>query len=197
MNIKIVLGLGLMLFCMTFNSSAQNTTNAKALFKMWLFLDKLNVRDLEDTSKVSKDYLLFLAFYDVIELKLDTLTSQGFNALNYKFYSMSLDSLQLKKIPIKQEKELLLFAGGFKTFVIGVNHQTGQSYRLVGFNGNDFLSLLSDLKETNSVSNSMFFRNYKVEGLDFTCLYEGLRAKKKNIKQFPCLKRCSDPIISY
>jgi hypothetical protein len=204
MKVKLMLCFNLML-CV-FSVHSQNTTNAKDIFKLWLFLDKANAVTDDSSRTHIKDYSLFLSFYDIMDLKMDTLKSEAFDQIGYKFYSINLNSsTQLKAIPAKQESDVLLFTGTLTTFIVGINDRIGKSYRLAGFNGNDFLNLLSDVKEGSNtypisiypVSHQIFFKRYKVEGLDFNCLYNGLRAKNKDIKRFPCLKRCSDPIVSY
>jgi hypothetical protein len=81
-------------------------------------------------------------------------------------------------------------------YVLCVNTISGRSYRLQGFYGNDFFSLLEDVKEEYQKSNGKrlstksFLKNYSVEGIDFKCIYKGLRSG--DVKDYPCLKSCSD-----
>jgi hypothetical protein len=180
---------------------AQKSTDVKDIFKMWLFMDRMNVSNDRDSLQVSKNYLLFKIFQETVDLKLDTLKSELLREMGYEFYSIRLDtSILWKDMPKRLERYLLLFTGTFNTFVLAVHPSLGKSYRLVGFNGNDFFNFLSDVKSGNSfypypISQSDFFKSCKVDGVDFKCLYKGLSAKQVDKILFPCLNRVSDPII--
>ena len=74
------------------------------------------------------------------------------------------------------------------------------TYRLKGFNGNDFLSFLRDFKEIykrktdKAISSNKLIKKYKIPDVNFKCLYKGLRAKNIDIQKYPCLIRFSDPV---
>ena len=186
--------------------NSQVSTDAKAIFKMWLFLDRENIHLRNPSKTVVKDSMLFSLFDGAIDIKLDTLKSKRFDELGYDFYLLSLNNLKiLKNLNDEEEDYLLLSTGKFDTFIIGINSKTGKSYRLSGFNGNDFFSLLADITEdpnsypifNQKISHKYFLNNFEVEKLNFKCLYEALRSKKIDRGKYPCLKRCSDPIVTH
>ncbi|RYE56549.1 MAG: hypothetical protein EOP48_07765 [Sphingobacteriales bacterium] len=191
-------------------SMAQWSTDAVSVFKMHLFLDRDNIRVTRD-SITRKNDSLYMAFCQTISLKLDTLEIKGdFNftksvfAPKFQFYFVeSGDGTHLnytRKLIGTEAQYFGIASGVFSKYVLAINQKTGRSYRIIGFNGNDFLSFLSDYLEyfndrnTNKVTANTFLRNYQVNGIDLKCLYKGLRAKSRDDAKFPCLKRVDDPI---
>ena len=65
--------------------NSQVSTDTKAIFKMWLFLDRENIHLRNPSKTVVKDNLLFLLFDGAIDIKLDTLKSKRFDELGYQF----------------------------------------------------------------------------------------------------------------
>ncbi|CAM4097453.1 hypothetical protein FLBR109950_15830 [Flavobacterium branchiophilum] len=200
-----------------YNLSAQLKTDAVSIFKMHLFLNNKNVKFRGMDSTVVKNDSLYKTFTDVINLKLDTLKIKGsFNlttsvfAPKFAFYKISLNDRENKdftnnisykrNLTSGEDQFLGIFSGVFTSFILAINRETGESYRLIGFDTNDFLGFLSDFKEEykekdgNIISTNNFLKNYQVEGIDFKCLYEGLKSDKIERKKYPCLQRVSDPI---
>lgn len=187
----------------TFESYSQIKTDAVSVFKMHLFLDHKNVKFKESDSTIKNDSL-YKAFTDVAILKLDSLAITGDYNLTksalipkYKFFQLKEHSYK-KKL---NEKELQLFwIFGDNVSSIAINQETGKSYRLLGFDTNDFLSFLSDFledykeKQGEKLTVKQFFKNYTVDKIDFECLYNGLRNNEIDRKKYPCLVRASDPV---
>jgi hypothetical protein len=186
------------IFIMIFSSFelfSQIQIDPISIFKMQLFLDSKNI---------IKNDSLYKAFSDVVDLKLDTLKIKGEYNLTKSALSPKYKFFQLKEHNYKKElneKELQLYwIFGDKVCSIAINQETGKSYRLLGFNTNDFLSFLSDFRETykekqgEKLSVKQFLKNYAVSEIDFECLYKGLNNKEIDVKKYPCLVRSSDPI---
>ena len=102
---------------------------------------------------------------------------------------------------INDEFQYIGFGSGMCDFyVLALNPKTGISYCLSGFDVNDFLGFLSDFKASyfndtgKKLKTSKFIKNYKVENLDFECLYKGLKTDGIDREKHPCLIRCSDRI---
>ncbi len=200
MKIKFLLMILILNF--PYKIFSQVSTDAKSIFKMWLFLDKMNVYQRNPKTTI-KDDSLFSLFENVTDFKLDTLQSKGFDRIGYQFYLLHLNNLKiLKDLNEDEAQSLLIFTGKFDSVIIGLNSKTGKSYRLLGFNGNDFLSFLIDITENNSINNEgisqkKFFNEFKVEKLDFNCLNKALKDKNLDRRKYPCLIRYSDPIITH
>jgi hypothetical protein len=188
----------------TSNLKAQSNIDESFLFKMWLFAD----RDIN--KEVLKNDSIFSTFNDITELNLDKIECKLlgseyqfvfltlYNIKNNNFldnvtYKRNLSSDEVKNYFIPVNKYI-------GQYVLAINSKTGMSYRLSGFNGNDFLGFLSDFKEAyklkykKGLSDKEFLKQYHIEGIDFCCLYEGLKAKEVDRDKYSCLKRCSDPI---
>jgi hypothetical protein len=193
-----------MVCSITSGVKAQSNVDANFLFKMWLFSDR------ESNNEFSKSDSLFIAFSTATELKLDKIECDLFG-ISYHFYFLRLYDIKNNKFINNVSYSRTIASNEIKNFiipvnkyigqyVISVNPKTGRSYRLSGFNGNDFLGFLSDFKEVfnqknkSRLSNKEFLKKYYVEGIDFNCLYRGLKAKKIDKKNYPCLIRCSDPV---
>lgn len=194
------------IFIMIFGSFelfSQIKTDAVSVFKMQLFLDNKNVKFKESEKSIKNDSL-YKAFSDVVVLKLDTLNIKGEYTLIKSALSPKYQFFQLKEHSYKKElneKELQMYwIFGDKICSIAINQETGKSYRLLGFNTNDFMSFLSDFREDykekqgEKLSVKQFLKNYIVNKLDFNCLYKGLKNNEKDIRKYPCLVRASDPI---
>ena len=176
------------------NSFAQTKTDAISIFKMQCFLDAKNNSSRYISSKIIKNDSLYNDFNNKTEFSLESLNVIFTKSLTFSnkfnFYVIS-EFLKNKNSIISVYT---------KKHILAINPITGMSYRLLGFNGNDFLSFLSDFKEeykeafNRNISTSEFLKNYKVEGLDFECLYKGLKSDERDIKKYPCLIRVSDPI---
>ena len=198
------------MFCLGL-ADAQAKTGAISNFKMQLFLDKDNV--LVDNDICTKNDSLYYAFSKNISLKLDTLQISGnydftmaVFAPKFEFYTINISSVEkniyyIKKMTERESNYLGIPSGKFSTYVLAINLKNGRSYRILGFNGNDFLGYLSDYIEYFNENNDKkinavnFLKNYQVEDIDFKCLYTGLHSKIINRKKYPCLQRVNDPIV--
>jgi hypothetical protein len=193
-----------MLYSLTSVLKAQSNTDANFLFKVWLFTDR------ENSKESSKSDSFFAAFSAITELKLDKIDCNLFG-IDYQFYFLKLYDIKNNKfidnvsysraIASNETKDYIIPVNKYiGQYVITINPRTGMSYRIMGFNGNDFLGFLSDFKEEfkrknkNRLSNKKFLKKYYVEGIDFNCLYKGLKAKEVDRHKYPCLIRCSDPV---
>lgn len=192
------------------NCYSQLRTEAVSIFKMNLFLDKKNSDFRGMNPLVVKNDSLYKEFSNLIRLKLDTLKVYGdYNLINSSvghnlmFFKVSVgvnnknNITYVRELTSEESQFFGFFANVFDTYVIAINQKNGKCYKLEGFGTNDFLGFLSDFKEeyNGELSTKHFLKNYRVEGLDFECLYKGLKSKKRDIKKFPCLTRVSDDTI--
>jgi hypothetical protein len=166
--------------------------NFEEIFKMQLFLNGRNSKN-----SVSKNYRYFS---DVISFKIEPLKVENNLSGNidseYTFYKVNASEI---KFPTDKSTVFDISCPSNGYFVLGINLKTGASYRLAGFEMNDFFSFFNDFKNNFTGINlkrlkvNNFIKNYKVENLDFNCLCMGL----KNIDdidsfKYPCLKKCED-----
>jgi hypothetical protein len=190
---------------------AQLKTDAKSILKMQLFLNNRNVDFRGIDPKVLKNDSLYNVFTDLIDLKLDTLKITGkyeittsVFAPKYHFYKINVknkSNIIYKRELYNDEGQYIgLNSGFYNIYIIGINLVTGKSYRLLGFDTNDFLGFLSDFKELykekqgEKLTTKQFLKDYKVDELDFECLYNGLKSEEIDRKKYPCLGRVNDPI---
>ena len=205
----------LFLIIYSLNLTAQFKTDAEYIFKIQLFLNMNNIMFKEIDTSTQKNDSLFNNFNNLVLLNMDTLKISGdFDltksvfAPKFEFYKINLGSAEKSSLRYKRElsgkEDYFLIGGGtFEILVLAINIKTGKSYRLSGFDINDFLGFLSDFKEEYNKNNfeklsaSKFIKNYHVKYLDFECLYRGLKSETINRKKFPCLRRVNDPVVSY
>lgn len=178
---------------------SQTSTNTEDIFKAHLFLNKSNVVRSDLKNEVVKDDSLFKVFCNETDLVLDTLkldTDLYFPIDGqFSFY-------KLKEIKYKNRKNWYLDIAwcNFSNYIIAVNNDTGANFRLQGFENNDFFSFFILLKKSYRTSNfkklrnSSFFKNYKVEGLDFKCIYRALKNIDIDNEKNNCLIKCTDGI---
>jgi hypothetical protein len=191
----------ILLFLYSLNLFSQSKTNSKDIFKMHLFLDKINISRSDLDKKIVKNDSLYDIFKANVNLEIEELklVSNLFIPKNgdFKFYilkdvfykdDITKDDLWFIKINLSLDCK----------YVIAVNEYTGRNYRLSGFNNNDFFAFFYNIKESyksvnfKKLRNSIFFKKYNVEYLDFECLYKGLKQDCIDKHKFPCLKSCSD-----
>ncbi len=188
------------------NLNAQSKTDVEDVFKMQLFLNKRNVIIDKKSNSIIKNDSLYNLFKGLINLKIDTLQIsnklEGLHYdINFKFYKIHQSTISYKKELINQQYNYIGIVCWDPDYcILAINQKTGASYRLAGFDTNDFLSFLSDFKEKYNHQNkknlktSTFLNNYKVQDLDFKCMYKGLRSKEMDRNKYPCLRRCNDPM---
>ena len=216
----IVVGL---LFCGV-AVSAQLKTDPQSIFKMFLFLNRSNVSFRGMDKRVSKNDSLYKAFSEVTYLKLNKLkvlknrfekqtAVPEFDYYELKMYDTAkkdyTNNVTYKRTLTSNEGQFFgVYIGGCDEYIIAINRTTGDSYRLKGFNINDFLAFFVDFKEvyTNQsytekgeehLNIRKFLKNYQIEDLDFECLYDGLTSKEIDRDKYPCLKRVADITPAY
>ena len=177
----------------------QAEVDQQLLFKTWLFLD----------SEQSKIDTLLKTLIKSIDLNISQVESSQFGipiSFYYlKVYDTKANKVMTDAVTYKDGKEPTLEFGipvnkYVGQFVLALNKTTNKSYRLIGFNGNDFMMFLEDFKEEfykkrkERLSNKQFLKSYHVSDIDFNCLFDGLRGKDLDRTKYPCLIRCSDPI---
>lgn len=177
----------------------QAVIDQQLLFKTWLFVD----------SEQPKTDTLLHALIKSIDLSLTQAESNQFGIPISFYYLKVYDSKQNKvvadAVTYKDDKPPTHDFGipvnkYIGQYVIALNKNTNKSYRLLGFNGNDFMMFLEDFKEEfyrkhgEKLSNKRFLNTYHVNDIDFHCVYEGLRSRDLDRNKYRCLIRCSDPI---
>jgi hypothetical protein len=187
-------------------TSAQSKVDVESIFKMQLFLEKTNVE--VDKFEIAKNYALYVIFKEETLMQIDTLETINIHN-NFQFYSFDIDSGLSYKTPIISSDTfyfICLIHGATTKYILCVDMNRGKSYRISGFNGNDFLSFLIDYRKYHNdlggnLSDKKFIKNSYVEGVDFKCLYKGLHAKNPNTinhrYKYPCLKRVTDPFRAH
>lgn len=171
--------------------NAQNKTDCDFIFKTWLFIEHLNQGNY-GKDLYSKDSSLFNNFQNQIILKMDTLKNWEFSN-NYLFFKIDGKNINYNK---RADLQLVsIQTENCDGYVLGVNIVNGRSFRLMGFNGNDFLTLFEDVAdqfyktESKRLSMRYFLRHFKVTGLDFKCIYDSLKSIPQ--KQVSCSAKCS------
>jgi len=187
------------------NINGQENWNIEFIFKMQLFNDLSINAYSTDEVYLDKTNILFTNFISDVDIKLDTLKSQNINN-DYHFFFLRSANLYLDTSK-NNNFEWMIAANIDTYYILCINIKTQFSYRLAGFNGNDFLNFMSDYREYHNLSNlreymsdKQFLMECTVEKIDFNCLYKGLHDKNWNRNKYPdkypCLKRVSDPIIT-
>jgi hypothetical protein len=197
-KIKIVL-----IFTFLYASSlySQSRTEAEDIFKMHLFLDKKNISRSDLSKKIVKSDSLYDSFKKNCSIKMDTLKLKSNIYLSldgdFMFYKMT-DIIYKDGLDINESWFLKIDLGLDYKYIIAINQNTGRSYRLSGFNSNDFFMFYSDIKKSYKSSKfkelrkKLFFSEYVVEDIDFECLYKGLKEESIDKEKYPCLKTSSD-----
>jgi hypothetical protein len=191
----------IILLLLIFNStilSAQTKTVENEIFKIQLWLNKKSLTKNNGQNE-SKDS--YKNFCDSFNLSLNKLKVQnnliGLFDQEYVFYRVFESDIVFKEGLSNEDYKLLdIQCYPSNSYILAINQTTGSSFKLKGFETNDFASFLFDLKRNLSNKNFQirdFLKNFKVEGLDFECLYEGLNINKEvDIVKYPCLIKCSD-----
>ncbi len=185
---KIIL---LLIITISFSSLAQ--VNLQETFKMQLFLNKKSSIEI-----INSD---FKAFSEAIVLKIDSLEVKNslLGSLHDKFTFYKADVADIKPISQKSKPFDVSCYEGSYYYILAINNRTGMSYRLAGFETNDFISFYNDFASlynginANKLKIRDFLKNFKVENLDFKCLHDALTSS--NIidrNKYPCLKKCED-----
>ncbi len=175
------------LFLGSRNANAQDRCNIdKDIFISYLAQENIIV--IKDT--VTKRFVNDFKYLDSIEIELDTIVEIP-GVLNFILYKFQLGK---NKIKIKSSNKEILFNCSFcETYIIAVDSENNNSYRLKGFNGNDLLFLLKEINK-NSYKERHYSKIVKelqsfTDKVDFICIYESLIKGKLDSE---CLKPCKE-----
>jgi len=177
--------------------NCQNKINAVDVFKMYLFLNK---RTFKSDRSIVKNDSTYLHFSDFLYLSLDTL--QVYNSIKGAYYN-EFDFYKLSQFGIHYKdnstyNKFHVEFGFLGYYILCINNKTGICYRLAGFDVNDFYDFLFDFQSIylqnnmRKVSKNTFFKKFKVENLNFLCIYKGLKKQKK--KTPICLFKNEEPM---
>jgi hypothetical protein len=189
---------------------AQNI-NTESIFKMQIFMDS-SPYIYKENQNVKRNDSIYSLFSDTYELKLNALRTNHYYHYfdNFEFLELLIydtnkgkftDNVITRKEISNDIKPYSIGAGKGNRYVLAVNVKNGKSYRVVGFNGNDFLELIRDFFEiynfsaTKRIESKQFIKNYEVDSLDLKCLFHGLISNNFDRTKFPCLTRVNDLII--
>ena len=173
------------------NIIAQNKVDVESIFKMQLILDKEIRKDID----VLKGDSLYIEYSKSIKITPKSLAAVNIDK-SYVFLSLRLFD-DVVRIPSESDEnnkffEMRIHLAGTRYYTLCININNGRSYRLEGFNGNDFLNFLTDYTQNENISVKEFLKKCSVERIDFNCLYKGLKENVRNTYKYPCLKRVSD-----
>lgn len=187
--------IAILFLLLRFQGICQKGVDGDFIFKMQLFLEKANVVNIKGFEQ--KDQKLLSFFSNNIKLRLDTLQSYGFSG-NYIFLGLSMkNGVMYNDTIMKSDSSFLLFIeNDCSNYVLAVNKYSGKSYRLKGFNGNDFFNLFIDINKQlerlnqKKITIKAFLKNYTVTSIDFECLYNAFKFGRYDKEKYPCLKGC-------
>jgi hypothetical protein len=189
---------------------SQSSTDAESIFKMYLFLNRPNISNYDENC-ISKNDSLYYRFSNVFRLEMDTLAINNYLSNKafcpkIQYYGIKLgfgEASSLRYNDTVSSKDLSCFElpfGFHREFVIAIDSVTGQSYRLQGFDTNDFTFFLSHFQKVYKENSGrrlkfrLFIKKYHVTGLDFKCLYGFNRKNNPTSNKYPCMKRVNEPI---
>lgn len=207
-----------LLFFFSFSGFSQenHNINFEHIFKNWIYLEKSSnyLKDINSIETITiKNDSVYRAFMINVRLNLTDVSSN----LPKKFVVRSLE-MNDRNITnndrniTNNDKNLNPYNIGIVSFIYSVqcygkmtlvfDLETGMSYRVTGFNGNDLLSLIDSLKdyhfknEDKVLKRKTIIKNYFIEDVDLMCLYNGLISEDSfNHIKYPCLKSCLDEIV--
>jgi len=197
---------------MTFKGFSQENLNFdyEHIFKNWIYLEKPS--DFEKKSNILetitvKNDSIYRIFMTNVQLKLSDVSSN----LPKKYVVKCLE-LNEKNIIYNDENLTASNVGihGFSytsqcggRMILVFDSETGMSYRLSGFIGNDLLSLITNLKDYNhkeenkDLKSKSIIKKYFIKNVDLLCIYKGLTCDDSdNYIKYPCLKSCLGYIIT-
>ena len=187
--------LVIFIMLLEYKASCQKGTDIDFTFKTTLFLEKANVSNSKGFEVKNFELLSFFNRY--ITLNLDTVKSYGF-PVNYLFLRLATKSaISYDKAILKSDSSFLLFIeDGCSEYVLAINTFNGKSYRLKGFNANDFISLFTDIRldfersSSEKINIKKFLKNYKVDFVDFECIHKALKSGTYDKRLYSCLNGC-------
>lgn len=130
---------------------------------------------------------------DLVNIEVDTLNNYNADIVFFKF-KLGKNKVQ----SLDDSMEVSFNSSSCSEYVLAYNIYSYHSYRLKGFNGNDLLFLLRDIKNSSSSQSSskkilLSLNNLNI-GLDFMAIYKALL--KLNFEA-DCLKVCSDGKVAH
>jgi hypothetical protein len=193
----LITGFCFFLVCYNTSFSQQKTINVDLIFKLQLFIDYQN----SHYEALRNDSLLFVLLNDC-ELVLEKVEIEH----NW-FVAFPPDFSVYKMLGFSFENNIGYYSAinilELDSYMIAINNATGRSYRLRGFNSNDFKHFFTDYLET------LYFYDKKItkrqikrlkdlisiDGLDIDCLFRSISQVGRNVTKFPCLRSRNDPVI--
>jgi hypothetical protein len=209
---KNIIKITLILLFLSFKSFSQKNLNVdyEHIFKNWIYLEKPSgfVKDSNSLKSITvKNDSIYRIFMTNLQLKLSDVSSN----LPKKFVVKCLE-LNGKSI-IYTDENLTAYNVGIHGFsytsqcdgkmILVFDSETGMSYRVAGFNGNDLLGLITNLKDYNykeedkDLKSKSIIKKYFIKDVDLLCIYKGLTCEDSdNYIKYPCLKSCLGYIIT-
>lgn len=200
------------LLLLSFKGFSQKNLNVdyEHIFKNWIYLEKPSgfVKDSNSLESITvKNDSIYKIFMTNVQLKLSDVSSN----LPKKFVVKCLE-LNEKSI-IYTDENLTAYNVGIHGFsytsqcngkiILVFDSETGMSYRVAGFIGNDLLSLITNLKDFNykeenkDLKSKSIIKKYFIKDVDLSCIYKGLTCEDSdNYIKYPCLKSCLGYIIT-
>lgn len=128
---------------------------------------------------------------NLVKMEIDTLNS--FYS-NFDFYRFTLG--KNKVTSVSEDNSVLFSSSSCKEYIIAVNNFDNSSYKLKGFNTNDLLFLLRDIKKLPQHDKSYNQIIKDLDGLNlgvnFKKIFKDIRNMKFDTAE---LKPCSHPLI--
>ncbi|MBN9285642.1 MULTISPECIES: hypothetical protein [unclassified Flavobacterium] len=175
--------LVMVLFLITsLNAFSQANNDIKKSFVLRFLEENIVVVKNKDTK-----YNLYNP--DFIEIEINNLNNYD---SDYMFYRFKLGENTIKA---NDEKlEILFNSSSCNEYILALNIINKKSYRIKGFNGNDFLFLLKDISELSTERKTIKKIVSELDkihiGVNFTDIYNALKKLDYNAD---CLKSCSEP----
>ncbi len=197
---------------LSLNAFSQNEQKIdyEHIFKNWIYIEKTSgyILTEESTNSISiKNDSIYNLFRDNIKLKISELN----NNLPHKYVVKCL-TLNNENV-INTNQDLTPFNIDLNSFfynnqcdgklVLVFDIEKGMSYRIAGFNGNDLMSLLFNIKEYyyknyKKISFKSIIKKHHIKEVDLLCAYKGLKSEKLiDYKKYPCLKSCFDEFVVF
>lgn len=174
---------------------SQSVQDGEFIFKSSLYFGRpLFTPDSNKSKRLIYDFQNFITNTKLI---LDTLETNIYD--NYVFVSLRYSDKNVLNNEgfcifksISRNKEEL-------KFVICIDKETGEFYRIRGYNHTDLLSFWDSIKQQHDLLNrnksqKIFLRNFWVKGLDLKCLLFSI-GKPHNVNKYPCTFNESDLMV--
>jgi len=175
------------------SAMSQQMQDYSTLFKMQLFMNNWVVYNDRNYDVVVKTDTLFMVINRNMKVTLHSLKTEGFPD-GLLFFEVDAE----EDIKYNDKPDYLIKGGCCGKYVFCIDTFEFTLYRISGFENSDFLYFLDKYEwqwKLRPFTIGKFIEKYKVEGVDFKCLYNGLRDGRLFDKyKYPCLKRVGDPV---